>query len=191
MSYDSKNLWAYIDPTSREKTRVPVVLDVVQRARHRIWSDFSHFLIQRKSAQLPSSLQTAVTGLPLRNLNCQWSGGWLSDVWCELSKEKKSPHTNDPQPWVWEKEVDENMYNKDSLKCHQTTNLNRASQSFLWWYLSPKKRVLTLKSELWSLSEFGYLVVCDLKILSHMTTYLGVHIIQVVDQVNICKNWTV
>ena len=32
---------------------------------------------------------------------------------------------------------------------------------------------------------------CDLKILSHMTTYLGVHIIQVVDQVNICKNWTV
>jgi hypothetical protein len=41
----------------------------------------------------------------------------------------------------------------------------------------------------------GYLVVCDLKFLSHMTTYLGVHITQVVyqvvDQVNICKNWTV
>ena len=42
-----------------------------------------------------------------------------------------------------------------------------------------------------SLSEFGCIVVCDLKILSHMTTYLGVYIIQVVDQVNICKNWTV
>jgi len=49
------------------------------------------------------------------------------------------------------------------------------------------------KSELRSLSEFGYLVVCDLKFLSHMTTYLDITqaVYRVVDQVNICKNWTV
>jgi len=34
---------------------------------------------------------------------------------------------------------------------------------------------------------------CDLKFLSHMTTYLDITqaVYRVVDQVNICKNWTV
>ena len=60
MSYYSWNLWAYIDSSSGKKTRAPAVLDVVQRGRCRIWSDFCHF---PNSTWLPSSLQTAVISM--------------------------------------------------------------------------------------------------------------------------------
>jgi hypothetical protein len=80
--YDSQHLWVHIDPISREKTQAPVVLDIVQRSRCRIWLNFSYFLIQRKSVQLPSSLQAAVMNIQLviclTPAYIKWIFGWKS-----------------------------------------------------------------------------------------------------------------